>query len=58
MAELRYKRVLLKISGEALMGKQTYGIDMSVADRLAAKGTRKNLAAAEAGETDGSVFDD
>ena len=33
--ELKYKRLLLKLSGEALMGKQPYGIDMSVADRLA-----------------------
>jgi uridylate kinase len=32
---LRYKRLLLKLSGEALMGKQSYGIDMSVVDRLA-----------------------
>lgn len=32
---LKYKRLLLKLSGEALMGKQSYGIDMSVADRLA-----------------------
>jgi uridylate kinase len=32
---LKYKRLLLKLSGEALMGKQAYGIDMSVADRLA-----------------------
>jgi uridylate kinase len=31
---LKYKRLLLKLSGEALMGKQAYGIDMSVADRL------------------------
>ena len=34
-AGLKYKRLLLKLSGEALMGKQSYGIDMSVADRLA-----------------------
>jgi uridylate kinase len=34
-ANLKYKRLLLKLSGEALMGKQAYGIDMSVADRLA-----------------------
>ncbi|NOY54278.1 MAG: UMP kinase [Deltaproteobacteria bacterium] len=27
MAELKYKRVLLKLSGEALMGQQAYGID-------------------------------
>jgi len=33
---LRYKRLLLKLSGEALMGKQAYGIDMSVCNRLAA----------------------
>jgi uridylate kinase len=33
-ANLKYKRLLLKLSGEALMGKQAYGIDMSVADRL------------------------
>lgn len=30
-----YKRVLLKASGEALMGKQGFGIDVSVADRVA-----------------------
>jgi uridylate kinase len=34
-AKIKYKRLLLKLSGEALMGKQAYGIDMSVADRLA-----------------------
>jgi uridylate kinase len=33
-AKLKYKRLLLKLSGEALMGKQPYGIDMGVADRL------------------------
>ena len=33
---LRYKRLLLKLSGEALMGKGQYGIDISVANRLAA----------------------
>jgi uridylate kinase len=32
---LKYKRLLLKLSGEALMGKGAYGIDMTVADRLA-----------------------
>jgi uridylate kinase len=31
----RYKRFLLKLSGEALMGAEPYGIDMSVANRLA-----------------------
>lgn len=33
---LKYKRLLLKLSGEALMGDGSYGIDMSVCDRLAA----------------------
>ncbi|MBV1693999.1 MAG: UMP kinase [Hyphomicrobiales bacterium] len=32
---LRYKRVLLKLSGEALMGRLGYGIDPAVVDRLA-----------------------
>ncbi|TPW31215.1 UMP kinase [Pararhizobium mangrovi] len=31
-----YKRVLLKASGEALMGKQGFGIDVTVVDRIAA----------------------
>lgn len=31
----RFKRVLLKVSGEALMGDQPYGIDMNTADRIA-----------------------
>ncbi len=30
-----YKRVLLKISGEALMGSEPYGIDFPTADRIA-----------------------
>jgi len=33
---LVYKRLLLKLSGEALMGKGAFGIDMAVVDRLAA----------------------
>ena len=32
---LRYRRLLLKLSGEALMGKGAYGIDMAVVQRLA-----------------------
>ncbi len=32
---LKYKRLLLKLSGEALMGKAEYGVDMGVLDRLA-----------------------
>ncbi len=35
MVKLGYKRVLLKVSGEALMGKQGYGIDMAVVARIA-----------------------
>ena len=35
-ANPQYKRVLLKASGEALMGEQGFGIDVSVADRIAA----------------------
>ena len=33
--QLKYKRLLLKLSGEALMGRQPYGIDMAIVDRLA-----------------------
>jgi uridylate kinase len=32
----RYSRVLLKISGEALIGAQSYGIDIDTVDRIAA----------------------
>ncbi len=32
---LRYKRVLLKVSGEALLGNQTFGIDDAVLTRIA-----------------------
>ena len=31
---LRYKRLLLKLSGEALMGRAGYGIDVDVVMRL------------------------
>ncbi len=34
MAELKYKRVLLKLSGEALAGDQKYGIDPSTVSAL------------------------
>ena len=30
-----YKRVLLKLSGEALMGEQQFGVDPAVASRIA-----------------------
>jgi uridylate kinase len=35
MSQPVYKRVLLKASGEALMGSQGFGIDVTVADRIA-----------------------
>ncbi len=35
MAELKYKRILLKLSGEALMGPQGYGIDHDVVKGIA-----------------------
>lgn len=35
MAGLKYKRVLLKLSGEALMGKKEYGIDLDVLQAIA-----------------------
>ena len=35
MSSFYYKRVLLKISGESLMGKQTYGIDTDMVLRVA-----------------------
>ena len=34
-APLRFKRVLLKVSGEALLGDQAFGIDDQVIDRIA-----------------------
>jgi uridylate kinase len=33
--ELKYKRILLKLSGEALMGAEGFGIDPKVLDRMA-----------------------
>ncbi len=37
MSDYLYKRVLLKLSGEALMGDGGYGIDPAVTDRLASQ---------------------
>ena len=31
----RFRRVLLKLSGEALMGSQSYGVDPAMASRIA-----------------------
>ena len=33
--QARYKRILLKLSGEALMGSEDFGIDPKVLDRMA-----------------------
>ena len=33
--QTKYKRVLLKLSGEALMGEENFGIDPKVLDRMA-----------------------
>lgn len=35
MTDYNYKRVLLKVSGEALMGDGAYGIDVATTDRIA-----------------------
>ena len=35
-AEPRYRRILLKVSGEVLMGEQSFGIDLSTLDAVAA----------------------
>src|SRR5574344_1475292 len=35
MSDLKYKRVLLKISGEALMGDQDFGIDYKPVEMIA-----------------------
>ncbi len=34
---LSYKRILLKLSGEALMGEQGHGIDLAVIDKIASE---------------------
>jgi uridylate kinase len=46
---LRFKRLLLKLSGEALMGKGHFGIDMEVVNRLAADVAEAVRAGAEIG---------
>ena len=35
MAEITFKRILLKLSGEALLGKEDYGIDPEIIHRIA-----------------------
>ena len=36
MADIKYRRILVKLSGEALMGSRDFGIDPDVVDRVAA----------------------
>src|SRR5512142_1501682 len=36
MSAPKYRRVLLKVSGEALMGSGAFGIDIATVDRIAA----------------------
>jgi uridylate kinase len=37
VAEAEYRRILLKLSGEALLGKEDYGIDPDIIQRIAAE---------------------
>ena len=47
MSDLAYRRVLLKLSGEALMGDEDYGIDPKVIGRLAREVMEAQQAGAE-----------
>ena len=47
MSNLAYRRVLLKLSGEALMGDEDYGIDPKVLNRLAREVIEDSEAGAE-----------
>lgn len=47
--KLVYKRLLLKLSGEALMGTSQFGIDMAVVDRLAGDIAEATAAGAQIG---------
>ena len=49
MPQLAYRRVLLKLSGEALMGDEDYGIDPKVIGRLADEVIEVQKAGAEVG---------
>ena len=44
----RYKRILLKLSGEALMGSEEFGIDPKVLDRMADLGVWRRADVADA----------
>lgn len=47
MPELAYRRILLKLSGEALMGDEDYGVDPKVLNRLAREVIEAQHAGAE-----------
>ena len=47
MSQLAHRRVLLKLSGEALMGAEDYGIDPLVIHRLAREVIEAQQAGAE-----------
>lgn len=47
MSSLAYRRILLKVSGEALMGDEDYGIDPKVINRLAREVIEAQQAGAE-----------
>lgn len=49
MSELKYKRVLLKLSGESLMGKKGFGIDAAVLDFFSSEIKSAREAGAELG---------
>lgn len=48
-SKLMYKRILLKLSGEALMGEQEFGIDPAVVQRIAAEIAEAVAAGVEVG---------
>ena len=56
---LRYKRLLLKLSGEALVGKAGYGIDVDVVMRLCGDMKEAIAAGAELGVVvgGGNIFE-
>lgn len=47
--QLKYKRILFKVSGEALMGDGQFGIDMPTVDRIAGEIAEAQKAGAEIG---------
>ena len=52
-----YKRVLLKISGEALMGDQHFGIDVSMVDQIASDIAEARALGVEVGVVAGATND-